>query len=719
MIRFEDILEKVRAYQPDGDLDLLRRAYVFSAREHRGQVRQSGEPYLVHPLEVANILADRKLDVVCVACGLLHDVVEDTLTTIETLDEYFGKEVAHIINGLTKLSNIQYSSVEEHQAENFRKMLLAMVDDIRILLIKLADRLHNMRTLQYLPEDKRERIATETRTVYAPLAGRLGMGLIKSEFEELCLRYLEPRTYSLLTARVEAKRKWTDEFIADVKTTLEKKLEDNGIPGEVSGRVKRLYSIYQKMKRQGIDLDQIYDFVALRVITDSVKSCYGTLGIIHNTWKPVPGRIKDFIAMPAPNGYRSLHTSVITESGVPFEIQIRTPEMHQIAEEGIAAHWRYKEGGRPIEEEDIRNFAWLRQIIEWQGEIKDPHEFLNSLKLDLYPEEVYCFTPKGEVKSFPRGATPIDFAYAIHTDIGHQCVGARVNGKIVPLRYRLKNGDIVEVITSSGHRPSRDWLSMVVTSRARSKIRNFINTSEKKRSIEIGRKVLEKEARQFGLHLKTITQSDNFPALLTDHGGHKPEDLFAAIGYGKVSPRQVIARFLPDGKRDQRPWATANIAQAVRRVLSVPREKIRVKGVDDLLVYRAKCCNPIPGEKIVGYITRGKGVSVHSVTCPNLLNLMYDPERRIEVEWERDADARYQVTLSVNVEDRRGILADITSIIADSNTDIRNIESKTFEDNKAAIDVTLSINDLKHLERITRSLRSVKGVLDIARLSAR
>jgi GTP pyrophosphokinase len=717
MIRFEDILEKVRVYQPDGDLDLLRRAYVFSAREHRGQVRQSGEPYLVHPLEVANILADRKLDVICVACGLLHDVVEDTLTTIETLEEYFGKEVSDIINGLTKISKIRYSSIEEHQAENFRKMLMAMVDDIRILLIKLADRLHNMRTLQHLQEEKRERIANETLEIYAPLAGRLGMGLVKAELEELCLRYLEPKTHALLTARVEAKRKWTEEFIADIKAIIEKKLNENGIPAEVSGRLKRLYSIYQKMKRQGIELDQIYDFVALRVITDSVKNCYGALGIIHNTWRPVPGRIKDFIAMPAPNGYRSLHTSVITESGIPFEIQIRTPEMHQVAEEGIAAHWRYKEG-RPIEEEDIRNFAWIRSLIEWQSELNDPHEFLNSLKIDLYPEEVYCFTPKGEVKSFPRGATPVDFAYAIHTDIGHQCVGARVNGKMVPLRYRLKNGDIVEVMTSPGHRPSRDWLSLVATSRARSKIRAFLNTNEKQRSIEIGRKVLEKEARRVGLHLKSITESDEFPALLKDYGGNKSEDLFAAVGYGKISTKQVISRFLPEKETDQKPWATANIAQAVRRVLR-SGEKIKVKGVDDLLVYRAKCCNPIPGEKISGYITRGKGVSVHTVKCPNLLNLLHDPERKIEVEWDRDAETRYQVTLNVNVEDRQGMLADITSIIASSNTDIRNIESKTFEDKKANIDVTISINDLKHLEKIIKSIRSLDGVQDVNRLGSR
>ncbi|MFQ5791702.1 MAG: RelA/SpoT family protein, partial [Acidobacteriota bacterium] len=476
--------------------------------------------------------------------------------------------------------------------------------------------------------------------------------------------------------------------------------------------------IYEKMKRQGIGLDDVYDFVALRVITDGVRNCYGTLGIIHNTWRPVPGRIKDFIAMPRPNGYRSLHTSVITDSGVSFEIQIRTPEMHRIAEEGIAAHWRYKEG-RPFQESDARNFSWLRQIIEWQREVKDPHEFLNSLKIDLYPEEVYCFTPKGEVKSFPRGATPIDFAYAIHTDIGHQCVGARVNGKMVPLRYRLRNGEIVEIITAPGHRPSRDWLSMVVTSRARSKIRSFLNVSEKKRSIEIGRKVLDKEARRVGLPLKAVTESEELAVLLKDYGYSKVEDLFAAIGYGKLSPRRVISRYVPAEKMEQKLGTGASLAQAVRRALRGPEDKIKVKGVDDLLVYRAKCCNPIPGEKIAGYVTRGKGVSVHSVNCPNVLNLMYDPERRIDVEWERDTESKFEITISVNVEDRQGILADITSIIAGSNTDIRNIEARTFEDKKGAIDLTLSINDLKHLQRLTRSIRSVDGVLDIERHSSR
>jgi len=719
MIRFEDILEKVRAYQPEADLELLRRAYVFSAREHRDQKRMSGEPYLVHPLEVAAILADLKLDVVCVASGLMHDVVEDTLATLEEVEQYFGKEVAHLIDGLTKISKIQFSTLEEHQAENFRKMLMAMVDDVRIILIKLADRLHNMRTLQYLPEERRLRIAKETMEIYAPLAGRLGIARIKNELEELCFRYLEPTAYSVLAAQVDARRKWAADFIAEVKGIIDKKLQENGVPAEISGRIKRAYSIYTKMKRQQIEMNQVYDFVALRIMTDSVKNCYGILGILHNAWRPVPGRIKDFIAIPRPNGYRSLHTSVITDSGVPFEIQIRTPEMHHVAEEGIAAHWKYKEG-KPLEENDVRNFAWLRQILEWQREVKDPREFLNSLKIELYPEEVFCFTPKGEVKSFPRGATPIDFAYGIHTDIGHKCVGARINGKLVPVRYKLKNGDIVEILTSPNHRPSRDWLSFVVTSRARSKIKIYINTENKLRSIEVGRKVLEKELKRYGLKLKEAVAGETFARVVKDHAGSKPEDLFAAIGYGKVEARQVLAKLLPPERlATMVEEKTSSLAQVVKRVFRPSEDKIKVKGTDDLLVYRGKCCNPIPGEQITGYITRGKGVAVHSVHCPNVVNLMYDPERKIEVEWERDSEAQYEVTLQVDVEDRKGILADITSIIANSNTDIRNIEAKTFDDRKGAIDVTLTINNLKHLERITRSIRAIDGVLDIARSSAR
>ena len=717
MIRFENILEKVRAYQPDGDIDLLRRAYVFSAREHRGQLRKSGEPYLIHPLEVANILAEMQLDIVCVVCGLLHDVVEDTLTTSETVEEYFGTEVAHIIDGLTKISKMNFSSVEEHQAENFRKMLMAMVDDIRIILIKLADRLHNMRTLQHLSEERRLRIANETLEIYAPLAGRLGIGSIKSELEELCLKNLEPKAHGILVARVDAKRKWAQDFITEIKGKLQKTLSANGIEAEVHGRTKNIYSIHQKMKRQRIELDQVYDFIALRIVTGSVQDCYGTLGIIHNTWRPVPGRIKDFIAMPRPNGYRSLHTSVITDSGAPFEVQIRTPEMHKVAEQGIAAHWKYKEG-RPLEEEDVKNFAWLRQILDWQLEVEDPHEFLNELKVDLYPEDVFCFTPKGDVKSFPRGATPVDFAYSIHTDVGHQCVGSRVNGLMVPLRYQLRNGDIVEVLTARGHKPSRDWLSFVATSRARNKIRTYLNATEKTRSIEIGRKLLEKEAGRSSVSLKQTTASEQFAEVLKDYGFSKTDDLYAAVGYGKLSPRNVLARLVPASELEEKTGAGASLARAVRRVFRGGEDKIKVNGMDDLMVYRANCCNPVPGESITGYITRGKGVSVHSVICSNLLNLMVDPERRIDVSWDGEKGTKYDITLSVNVEDRKGILADITSIIADTNTDIRTVEAKTFEDQKGSIDVTVSISNVKELERITKSIREVDGVLGVARPSS-
>ncbi len=717
MIRFENILEKVRAYQPDGDLELLRRAYVFSAREHRGQLRKSGEPYLIHPLEVANILAEMKLDIVCVVCGLLHDVVEDTLTTAETVEEYFGEEAAHIIEGLTKISKMNFSSAEERQAENFRKMLMAMVDDIRIIIIKLADRLHNMRTLEHLSDERRSRIANETLEIYAPLAGRLGIGKMKSELEELCLKNLDQKSYGVLAARVEAKKKWAYEFIAEIQGKLEHELAENGIQSEIVGRTKSIYSIYQKMERQRIELDQVYDFIALRIITDSVKDCYGTLGIIHNTWRPVPGRIKDFIAMPRPNGYRSLHTSVITDSGVPFEVQIRTPEMHRVAEQGIAAHWKYKEG-RPLEDDDVKNFAWLRQIIEWQHEVNDPHEFLNELKVDLYPEDVFCFTPKGDVKSFPRGATPVDFAYAIHTDVGHQCVGSRVNGLMVPLRYQLKNGDIVEVLTNRGHKPSRDWLSFVASARARNKIRTFLNATEKNRSIEIGKKLIDKESRRLDVSLKPALESETFQQILKEYGFSNDADLYAAVGYGKVSPRKVLTRLIPSDQLEEKAGAGASLARAVRRVLRGTEDKIKVNGMDDLMVYRAKCCNPVPGENITGYITRGKGVSVHSVSCANLLNLMVDPERRIDVSWEGEKGTKYDITLSVNVEDRKGILADITSIIAETNTDIRTVEAKTFEDQKGTIDVTVSITNVKELDRISRSIRAVDGVLDVARPGA-
>ncbi len=695
MIRFEDLLEKVRAYSPDADVELLRRAYVFSAFEHRGQVRHSGEPYLIHPLAVADFLADMKLDAVAVAAGLLHDVVEDTLTTIERIQELFGPEVAHVVEGVTKISAIRFASTEERQAENFRKMLLAMVDDIRVILVKLADRLHNMRTLSHLPDERRITIAQETRDIYAPIANRLGMSKVKNELEELSFRYLDPQAYEALKTRVDLKRRATEGLIEQLKTRMTSTLSEHSIPiVEIDGRIKRLWSIHQKLKKQRIELEQVYDFAALRVITHSVKDCYAALGIIHQTWSPVPGRIKDFIAMPRPNGYQSLHTSVISEHGMPFEVQIRTIEMHRMAEEGIAAHWKYKEG-RVGDNKDERYFQWMRQLLDIQQEVRDPQEFIQNLKVELYPEEVYTFTPKGQVKAFPSGATPIDFAYSIHTDVGHQCVGARVNGKMVPLRARLKNGDIVEIVTQSGHKPSRDWLNFVVTSHARYKIKHLIRLEERARALELGRKVFEKELRRYDLTLKGVQETEAFDKALDDAGVQRPDDLYALIGYGTLSAKQLLGKLVPADRLREKPPDNMVTAAVKRAFGGGGEEKIMVRGADDVMVFRARCCNPIRGEKIVGYITRGKGVSVHSATCPNVVNLLYDPERRIAVEWEKPTGVEtgpgYTVKLTMEVEDRKGLLAAVSAKIADINTNIKNMEARTDPDHHARIDVTIEI----------------------------
>jgi GTP pyrophosphokinase len=718
VIRFEDVVDKVRAYAPDADLDLLRRAYVFSALEHRGQVRRSGEPYLVHPLEVANILADLRMDVTTIVCGLLHDVVEDTLTTTERLRETFGPEVAHVVEGVTKIGAITFSSTEQSQAENFRKMLLAMVDDIRVIMLKLADRLHNMRTLEYLPEHRRVRIAQETLDIYAPIANRLGIARIKNELEELAFKTLEPEAYEALRAKVEKRRKATEHVVEALRKKILLTLTDAQVPVvQVDGRTKRLYSIHLKLKRQKIDFDRVYDFVALRVITTSIKDCYAALGIIHQTWSPVPGRIKDFIATPRPNGYRSLHTSVISETGFPFEVQIRTADMHAIAEEGIASHWKYKEG-RVGERDDEPYFQWLRQVLEWQQEVRDPQEFLQNLKIDLYSDEVHIFTPKGQVKTLPKGATPVDFAYAVHSDVGDQCVGARINGRMVPLRSRLNNGDIVEILTDKKHTPSRDWLSFVVTSKARNRIRHHLQAEERARSIEIGRKLLEKEGRRFELNLRALLADEPLQQAAEAMGLKKADELLAAIGYGKLPARQVLARLVPDGQllEKSEPAATGMLA-AVRKVFAGDSDRITVRGADDMLVFRARCCNPIRGEKIVGYITRGKGVSVHSVTCPNVLNLMYDPDRRIEVEWDRSAgEARYAVHLALEVEDRRGLLAEVSARVADINANITRIEAlASGADNRGRMDMTIEISDLKQLEKVVKSLQKVDGVLSVER----
>jgi GTP pyrophosphokinase len=715
MIRFEDLTEKVRAANPDADTELLRRAYVFSAYEHKGQVRRSGEPYLVHPLEVAAILADLRLDPVAIAAGLLHDIVEDTPNTIDKVRELFGEDVAHVVEGVTKLSALQFSSSEERQAESFRKMLLAMVDDIRVILVKLADRLHNMRTLHHLPEERRAQIAQETRDIYSPIAHRLGMSKLKNELEELTFRHIEPAAYQALHVQVEAKRRATEGLIDELRTRLVEKLEEAQIPVvAIDGRIKRLWSIHQKLQRQKIPLDEVYDFIALRIVTQTVKDCYGVLGIIHQMWSPVAGRFKDFIAMPRPNGYQSLHTSVVGERGLPFEVQIRTEEMHRIAEEGIAAHWKYKEG-RVGAERDEQYFHWLRQLLESQQEVRDPQEFMQNLRIELYPEEVYIFTPKGEVKSLPRGATPVDFAYFVHTDVGHRCVGARVNGRMVPLRTRLANGDIVEILTQPDHKPSRDWLNFVGTSRARNKIRHFLHAEDKARSLELGRRLFDKEARRFSVD-KGLVGDEALAKIANEYGAQKVDDLLAAIGYGRIMARTVLARMVgQDTLREKAPDGA--IASVFKKVLGTGGDsKIKVRGVEDLMVFRARCCNPIRGERIVGYITRGKGVSVHSATCPNVVNLLYDPDRRIDVEWDKGADGSpYTVRLRISVEDRRGILADVSSRIAKINTNIRDVEATVGADHRGSIRMTVEISDVKHLEKVMKSIKNIEGVLAVER----
>jgi guanosine-3',5'-bis(diphosphate) 3'-pyrophosphohydrolase len=715
--KFRDLLKKMRDNRPGDDLELVRKAYEFSQKHHAGQSRASGEPYLVHPLEVALVLAEMKMDPVAIAAGLLHDSVEDTSVTIVDIRKEFGEQVAHIVEGVTKISKIDFATREEAQAENLRKMMLAMVDDIRVVLIKLADRLHNMRTLEHLEPERQQKIAKETLDIYGPIAHRLGMGKIRGELEDLGFRYLDPIAHEQVQKAVEARRKQGEEFLTRVEATLRDKLKEAGITAKVESRIKRVFSIHKKLQRQHIGVDQVYDLYAMRVITHSVQDCYGVLGIVHQTWRPVPGRIKDFIAMPRPNFYQSLHTSVINDEGTSFEIQIRTEEMHRMAEEGIAAHWKYKDG--PVSAQDEQRLAWLRQVVEWQRDVSDPNEFLSTLKIDLYPEEVYTFTPKGKVVVLPRDSTPIDFAYTVHTEVGHSCVGAKVNGRMVPLRHKLHSGDIVEILTQAGHKPSRDWLSVVKSSRSRNKIKHWLNLHQRERAIEIGRKLIEKEAKKYRVALKEL-KDDELKKIASDYGLGQTDDLMAGIGYGKFSARQVLAKLAPSAAEplpDADAAKSGSFSSVVRRVFGDNTNALRVKGEGDLLVYRARCCNPIRGESVVGYVTRGKGVAVHSVNCSNVINLMYEPERRIDVDWGRDEEtpSAYPVKLTVMCDDRFGMLKQITAVISDSKTNIRNIEART-SNGQANVDVVLDIADLKHLESIIQGVRKIPGVHDVQRL---
>ena len=716
--RFEDILEKVESYHPKVDEELLRRAYVVSAHAHRNQLRSSGEPYLVHPLNVAMILAEMRLDEVSIATGLLHDVLEDTDMTKERLKELFGPDVAHLVDGVTKIGRYAFTSRVAQQAETFRKMLLAMTDDLRVILVKLADRLHNMRTLEHLPDEKRKAISAETMEIYAPLANRLGMGKVKGELEDLSFRFLYPDEWASLNAAVDERLKASAANVEKIRREHLAKNRAAGLEAAVTGRVKRAWSIRQKLSRQQIPLDQLYDILAFRVLVDTIPACYSVLGIVHQAWRPLPGRIKDYIAMPKPNFYQSLHTTLVPEKAPPFEIQIRTREMDLIAENGIAAHWKYKEGKLDPRADEV-SIGMVRQLLETTKEISDPREFLSALRIDLYPDDVYTFSPKGAVFSFPRGATPIDFAYRIHTDVGHRCVGARVNGRLVPLKTLLANGDIVEILTSPSAQPSRDWLGFAATTRSKNKIRAYIHAAEKEKSIEIGRRLLDRELKKFKKSLPRLIEAKAFEPVLGDFGVSKVEDLIADVGYGKVPPRQVVARLLPPDATEAPaapPSRVATLRNAVRRVLPFgPAVGIRVKGDNDLLATLAECCRPVPGDEIVGYVTRGRGVSVHATACPNVRNLLFDPAREIEVEWQSAKDSSFTVDLEIRTEDRPGMLAKITQVISAANSNIRSIEARTSRDGTATIEGSVTTKDRRHLEKLLVTLRALPGVTTVRR----
>jgi guanosine-3',5'-bis(diphosphate) 3'-pyrophosphohydrolase len=715
-LRFVELMDKVRRNRPGDDLELLRRAYDFAAEQHKTQTRLSGEPYLSHPVEVAHLLADMKLDVTSLCAALLHDVVEDTKIPLEQISVQFGPDVALLVEGATKISRLDLLAPEARQAENVRKMLLAMVNDVRVIMVKLADRLHNMRTLEYLDPARQQRIARETLDIYAPVANRLGMGLIRGELEDLAFRYLEPEAFLDLQKKLANKQKVFDRFLHDVQESIRNKMVESGIPAEVQARVKRLYSLHLKIQKQQRTLDQVFDLLAVRVITDTVKNCYAALGVIHQIWRPVPGRFKDYIAMPRPNLYQSLHTSVI-HAGQPFEVQIRTQEMHRIAEQGVAAHWKYKDGrggGSSASAADDQRIVWMRQLIEWVQEMQEPSEFLSTLRVDLYPEEVYTFTPKGRVVVLPRGATSVDFAYAVHTEVGHQCVGAKVNGAMVPLRHTLANGDVVEILTQKAHEPSRDWLSFIQTSRARSKIRQWINLHEREQATDVGRRLLEKEARHAGVTLKKITDED-WQRVAAEYGCSRAEDLYADLGYGKWSARQVLAKATGQPLVETPEEKQPKLVSSVKRMLGMDDAAIVVRGHDDLMVYRSKCCNPIPGDDIIGYVTRGRGIAVHSKNCPNVENLLYEAERRIPVEWAGSTQATFPVRLRIFTEDRPGMLAAITGVISGEGANIRTFESGG-QDLRARIEVALDVQDRKQLERIVSGVKRIPGVFDIERV---
>lgn len=708
-VTFDDLVKKVLSYNPDADIELLKKAYIFSSDAHSTQTRIEGSPYIEHPLAVASVLADMNMDTTTIAAGLLHDTIEDSSTTARDIKNLFGDDVAFLVNALTKLSRMEFMTKEEAQAENFRKMLLAMAEDVRVILIKFADRLHNMRTLDPLGGSKRERIATETLEIYAPIANRLGIGWLKTEFEDLSFKFLMPELYEEIVKKIARRKEEQEGYLREVVEEVEKRLREGNIPAKVSHRVKHSYGIYQKMQKQGITFKQVHDVLGIRIITNSKANCYVIMGIIHSLWTPVPGRFKDYIGVPKSNMYQSLHTTIIGPNGERVEFQIRTEEMHRIAEEGIASHWRYKEKGA-LAEKDSRYISWLRELIQSQKEVSDARDFLEEVKGAIVPDVVYVFTPKGDIKELSVGSTPVDFAYSIHTQVGHRCIGAKVNGKIVPLRYQLRNGDTIEIITSPTHGPSRDWLKFVVTQRAKSRVKQWIKAEERKQSIELGTKLLEEDLRRHNL-TPSMLRSDKMLELAKSFGIKTLEDIFVAVGYGRLSPHQVINKLLPEKPQ---PKADEEVAPKIVKPLA-EQKGIRIKGIDNILYHTAKCCFPIPGDNLVGFVTRGKGVTIHNRKCHNLERLAVDDARLVDVEWQQEGDAIYPARLLVETVDRPGILANLSALISSVDINISHLEASSTPDKKAHIGFMLEVKDKKQLTALMQKIASVDGILRVKR----
>jgi GTP diphosphokinase / guanosine-3',5'-bis(diphosphate) 3'-diphosphatase len=708
-VSVETIIQALKVYNAQADVQPIRDAYEFSAKAHEGQKRESGEPFLQHPLRVARIIVELKLDVPSIVAGLLHDTMEDTDVPKAEIERRFGKEVAHLVDGVTKIGKIEFKTREEKQAENFRKMLLSMSEDIRVILIKLADRLHNMRTLHYLPEEKQKRIAQETLDIYAPLANRLGIGWMRTELEDYCFRTLKPEVYNNLVKKVAQRQEVREKDVQEIIKIIRSNLIEYGFQGQVLGRTKHLFGIYQKMERQGIPFDEVYDLAAIRIITDTKMNCYAILGMIHSLWRPVPGRFKDYIGVPKSNGYQSLHTTVVGPKGHHVEVQIRTQEMHRVSEEGIAAHWKYKEKGQ-IDQKTDRVFGWLRQLVEWQQDLADNRQFMDSVKMDLFPDVIYVFTPKGEVKELAKGACPIDFAYTVHTEVGNHCAGAKVNGKLVPLRFQLHSGDSVEITTSPNQTPSKDWLKWARTARAKTKIKHWIKTEERIRSLDMGKKLFDRSLHRHNLSPTEVFKPERMAGLVKEFGVASPEDLLVAIGYGRITTEQVIRALQPEAGLKE------GLADKLIRKIGIHPTGVKIKGIGDLLIHLSKCCNPVPGDPIIGFVTRGRGLSVHTMDCPNIDELDYDKDRIVEVHWDTKETTPYSVKISVLTVDRPGMLASVSSAVTSAKANISHADITTTDDRKAVLNFVVEILNAGHLAKVLKSVESVDGVVQAKRV---